>query len=65
MEFQFALLLFPADEAVAWSCLPGSSSEAEQRNDAVVGFCKITKLRAGERLITEVMIAIDVLIPKV
>ena len=64
------MLVGPADEAVAGGRLPGGGSKAEQCDDAVASFGKVTELGARKRLIAKIMIAkiiiaIDILIPEV
>jgi len=47
---------------VAWLSLPGGSPEAEQRDEASAGANEVAQLGTGQRLIAEVVVAVDVLV---
>ncbi len=64
MQVALAALCRPADELIARCGLPGGGSKTEQRQRFVVGGThQITHLRTGQRLVAEVVIALDKRIP--
>lgn len=65
MEPALALRGGPADEAVARRRLPRRGAESKQGENPVVGSGKVSQLRTWERLVAQVMIAVDVLVPPV
>lgn len=52
----------PADEAVARLGFPGGGAEAEQREEVAAGLDEVTQLGAGQRLIAEVVVTVEVLV---
>ena len=62
MEALLSLLRGPADEAVTRLGLPCGCPEAEQGDDASGGPDEVPQLVSRERLVAEVVVAIDVFV---
>ena len=61
---KLALLVAPADIAIAGCNLPGGSAKAEQRDRLLLGEDEIAQLRARQGLITQIVVALDELVPQ-
>lgn len=64
MEVALALRVSPADEVVAGRTLPGAGAEAEQGEDFLVDADQVAQLCAGQGLVAEAVVAVDVFIPQ-
>jgi hypothetical protein len=60
MEVLLTLAGCPADEVIARPGFPGGGAETEQGNEAVAGADEVAQLGAGQGLIAEVMVAIQI-----
>src|ERR1017187_7405943 len=54
----------PADALIAWFDFPGARAEAEQSDDLAGSTHEVAQLRSGHKLVTEVMMPLDVGIPQ-
>ena len=64
VEIAFALLVTPADVTISWGCLPSGGTEAEQGDRLFCGVDEIALLGTGKRFIAEVMVVLDIFVPK-
>ena len=60
-----ALLGGPTDEALARRRLPRCRAKPKQRENLLIGSGEVSQLRARERLVTQIVVAVDVLVPQV
>ena len=53
----------PADEPIPGRGLPSGGSEAEEGEDVAVSLGEVSELGSGQLLVSQVVVAIDVLVP--
>lgn len=63
MQLVFALFDRPTDEAVTRSRFPGYRAESRKSENAVGSPRDMAQLRTGERMLAQVVLAIDALVP--
>jgi hypothetical protein len=61
MKIALALFVAPADVAIPWCALPGGGAKAEQGDGLLGAVDEIAQLRPGKGLVSEVMVALDIL----
>ena len=64
MKIALALFVAPADVAIPWCALPGGGAKAEQGDGLLGAVDEIAQLRPGKGLVSEVMVALDILVPE-
>src|SRR5271165_5351253 len=64
VQVALALLAGPADGRIARLGFPGACAEAEHRDDLAGGAHEVAQLRAGQRLMAEIMMPFDVRVPQ-
>ena len=64
MKVFLALLMAPTDKALTRCALPGGGTKAKQGDGLVPGIDEVAQLRAGQRRVTKIVVAFDILIPQ-